>query len=112
MRLRRSDPRHLFATLNILLDQGAYCVSKSKQTEAARLDIKLWHLLPYSPNLNLIERAWKVVNEQVRDNVYFPDEKVFAATLKDFFLNRWSTLSKSLATRFAGNFQVIQNPAF
>lgn len=112
VRLRRSYPQTRFSTLNIILDQGSYCVSKATQIEAARLDIKLWHLPPYSPNLNLIERAWKVMNEQVRDNVYFPDEKVFTATIKDFFLNRWSKLSKSLKTRFADNFQVIQNPAF
>ena len=52
------------------------------------------------------------MNEQVRDNIYFPDEKVFVSTTKDFFLNRWSKLSKSLTTRFADNFQVIQKPAF
>ena len=52
------------------------------------------------------------MNEQVRDNVYFPDEKVFVWTIKDFFLNRWGKLSKSLTTRFADNFQVIQKPAF
>jgi transposase len=112
VRLRRSYPQTRFSTLNIILDQGSYCVSKATQIEAARLDIKLWHLPPYSPNLNLIERAWKVMNEQVRDNVYFPDEKVFISAIKDFFLNRWSKLSKSLKTRFADNFQVIQNPAF
>ena len=112
VRLRRSYPQTRFSTLNIILDQGSYCVSKATQIEAARLDIKLWHLPPYSPNLNLIERAWKVMNEQVRDNVYFPDEKVFTAAIKDFFLNRWSKLSKSLKNRFADNFQVIQNPAF
>jgi transposase len=71
---------------------------------AVRLGIKLRHLPPYSPNLNLIERAWKVMNELVLDNDYFPDEKVFAWTIKEFFLNRWSHLFKSLATRFADNF--------
>jgi transposase len=112
VRLRRSYPRGRFSTLNIILDQGSYCVSKATQIEAARLDIKLWHLPPYSPNLNLIERAWKVMNEQVRDNVYFPDEKVFTSTIKDFFRHRWSKLAKSLTTRFADNFQIIQKPAF
>ena len=47
---------------------------------SARLGIKLWHLPPYSPNLNLIERAWKVMNEEVRNNVYFPDAKTFTST--------------------------------
>lgn len=112
VRLRRSYPRTRFSTLHIILDQGSYCVSKATRIVAARMGIKLRHLPPYSPNLNLIERAWKVMNEQVRDNVYFPDEKVFTSTIKDFFLNRWSKLSKSLTTRFADNFQVIQKPAF
>ena len=112
VRLRRSYPRTKFSTLHIILDQGSYCVSKTTQIVAARLGIKLRHLLPYSPNLNLIERAWKVMNEQVRDNVYFLNEKVFVSTIKDFFLNRWSNLSRSLTTRFADNFQVIQQPAF
>ena len=76
------------------------------------MGIKLRHLPPYSPNFSLTERAWKVMNEQVHDNVYFPDEKAFVSTTKNFFLNRWSKLSKSLTTRFADNFQVIQKPAF
>lgn len=112
VRLRQSYPRTQFPTLNIILDQGSYCVSKATQIEADRLGFKLRHLPPYSPNLNLIERAWKVMNEQVRDNVYFPDEEVFISTIKDFFLNRWNKLAKSLTTRFADNFQVIQKPAF
>ena len=111
-RLRRSYPRTRFSTLNIILDQGSYCVSKATQIEAARLGIKLWHLPPYSPNLNLIERAWKVMNEQVRDNVYFPDQKTFTAAIKNFFQCDWHKLSRSLFSRFADNFQIIQKPAF
>lgn len=52
------------------------------------------------------------MNEQVRDNVHFPAEKVFVSTIKDFFLNHCSKLSKSLTTRFADNLQIIQKPAF
>ncbi|MFT7116524.1 MAG: transposase [Rhodoferax sp.] len=59
-------------------------MSKATEAEALRLGIKLFHLPPYSPNLNLIERAWKVMNEEVRDNVYFPDEKTFTVTIKEF----------------------------
>jgi hypothetical protein len=40
------------------------------------------------------------------------DAKIFISTIKDFFLNRWSRLSKSLTARFADYFQVIQKPAF
>lgn len=111
-RLRRSYPRTRFSTLNIILDQGAYCVSRATQIEATRLGIKLWHLPPYSPNLNLIERAWKVMNEQVRDNVYFPNAKTFTAAIKNFFQCDWHKLAPSLSARFSDNFQTFQKPAF
>ncbi len=52
------------------------------------------------------------MSEQGRDSVCFPDEKIFVSAIKDFFLNRWSKLSKSLTTRFADNFQVIQKYEF
>jgi transposase len=84
-RLRRSYPRARFSTLNIILDQCSYCVSMVTEAQALRLGIKLFHLPPYSPRLNLIERACKVMNEEVRDNVYFPDEKTFTVTIKEFF---------------------------
>src|SRR5450830_866437 len=111
-RLRRSYPRAKFSTLNIILDQGSYCVSKATQSEAVRLGITLWHLPPYSPNLNLIERAWKVMNEKVRDNVYFPDAQTFTCAIKNFFQHDWHKLSRSLSSRFTDNFQTFQNPAF
>ena len=59
------------------------------------MGIKPRHLPTCSPNPNLINQAWKVMNEQVRDNVFFPDEKVFVSTIKDCFLNRSSKLSES-----------------
>ena len=52
------------------------------------------------------------MNEEVRNNIYFPDAKTFTSCIKDFFLNRWSKLPKSLTTRFADNVQVVQKPAF
>lgn len=36
------------------------------------LNIDLHYLPPYSQNLNLMERFWKVMNEHVRRNVTFP----------------------------------------
>ena len=59
------------------------------------MGIKPRHLPTCSPNPNQINQAWKVMNEQVRDNVYFPNEKVFVSTIKDCFLNRSSKLSDS-----------------
>ena len=109
--MRRSYPRPRSSTLKISLVQGSYRVSMVTQIDAARLGVKLWHIRPNSHNRNLIERAWKVMNDQVRDNAYFLEEKVFASTIKDLFLNHWSKLAKSLTPRFADSFQIIQKPA-
>ncbi|MBD6969287.1 hypothetical protein G4170_22495, partial [Vibrio parahaemolyticus] len=35
------------------------------------IELHYLHLPPYSPNLNPIERLWKVMNEYVRNNIYF-----------------------------------------
>ena len=49
--------------IHLILDQGPY--NKSEKTaQAAKLyKVKLHFLPTYSPNLNPIERVWKVMNE-------------------------------------------------
>jgi transposase len=76
-------------------------VSKATAAHAAALQITLIHLPAYSPNLNLIERAWKVMNEQVRNDVYFPDAKTFINAIKNFFTKSWNKISESLRPRFS-----------
>ena len=55
---------------------------------AALLMIALRHFLPYSPNLNPIERPWKVMNEHARNSVYFKTKRDFRAALTQFFKER------------------------
>ncbi|WP_340610506.1 transposase, partial [Xenorhabdus bharatensis] len=67
-----------------------------------------WHYLPpYSPNLNPIERLWKYANEQVRNNVYFPDTKTFRKTLHHFFHVTLPEKGQELATWLTDNFQTL-----
>ena len=55
------------------------------------------HILPpYSPNLNPIERVWKVMNEHVRNNEVFPSFKEFKTAVLGFFNNEWKYLLKKL----------------
>ncbi|MDE9516352.1 transposase, partial [Xenorhabdus bovienii] len=72
------------------------------------LNIELHYLPPYSPNLNPIERLWKYVNEQVRNNVYFPDTKTFRETLRHFFHVTLPEKAKELTTRLTDNFQILK----
>ena len=71
------------------------------------------HILPaYSPNLNPIERVWKVMNEKIRNNVVFETFKSFEETVLDFFNNLWHTISiEELRDRINDNFEELK-PVF
>lgn len=48
-------------------------------------NIEFYYLLFYSLNLNLIEWFWKVMNEYVRNNIYFFFKLEFILIIKEFF---------------------------
>ena len=59
------------STLHVILDQAGYHRSEKTKNAAKEKGIKLHFLPPYSPNLNPIERLWKVMNEECRNNTFF-----------------------------------------
>jgi len=93
--------------LNIVLDGAGYHRSAEVVEKAKSLNIKLHYLPPYSPNLNPIERLWKVMNEQVRNNKYFATAKEFRHQINHFFDVILPDISESLNSRINDNFQVL-----
>ena len=72
----------------------------------------IMHVLPpYSPNLNPIERVWKLANEHVRNNVVFKSFNDFKIKMHHFFNVTWSTIKDEAKTRITDNFQTLK-PAF
>ena len=65
--------------VHVILDQSGYHRSQEVADYAKDNGIILHFLPPYSPNLNPIERLWKVMNEQVRNNRYVESPKQFKA---------------------------------
>lgn len=96
--------------INIVLDGAGYHRSAQVINKAKELNIKLHYLPPYSPNLNPIERLWKVMNEQVRNNKYFATAKAFRHQINHFFDDILPEIAESLNGRINDNFQVL-NPA-
>jgi transposase len=94
--------------IHLILDQGPY--NKSEQTaEAAKKHrIKLHFLPTYSPNLNPIERVWKVMNEYVRNNMVFASKAEFKEALDTFFNTTWGKIANSLKSRINDNFQILK----
>ncbi len=67
------------------------------------------HILPpYSPNLNPIERAWKVMNEHVRNNKVFDSFTEFKAKIRTFFSSTWNIILPDLTDRINDNFQKLK----
>jgi transposase len=73
--------------------------------------LKMHTLPPYSPNLNPIERVWKVTNERVRNNVVFKTCSEFKDKVHEFFNSTWDTISSELRGRINDNFQKLK-PVF
>lgn len=97
-------------TVHIILDGAGYHKAKTFVDLAKKLNIQLHYLPPYSPNLNPIERLWKVMNEHVRNNKYFSSAKEFRQRIDDFFHTTLPQIGSQLKNRINDNFQVL-NPA-
>jgi transposase len=67
------------------------------------------HILPpYSPNLNPIERLWKVMNELSRNNQVFKTFNEFKEKIRGFFSDTWDTISDKFKARINDNFQSLK----
>lgn len=93
-------------TVHLILDQAGYNKSAEVREYAFKLGIHLHYLPAYSPNLNSIERLWKVMNEEIRDNVFFNTAKDFKAKIKWFFDERLPEILPDLRSRISDNFHI------
>ena len=73
--------------------------------------IKPCYLPPYSPNLNAIERLWKVLREQIVYNRYYESCIVFFDAVRGFFAKTVPKLLPELRPRINDKFQaIVLNP--
>ena len=93
--------------IHLILDRGSYNVSSETQKAARARDIELHFLPPYSPNLNPIERCWKIMNEYTRNNRFFTSAKDFREAILNFFNETWPSIAMQMVDRVNDNFQRI-----
>jgi transposase len=97
--------------INVIWDRAGYHRDKAIQEFAKGLGIVLHYLPPYSPNLNPIERLWKLMHERVTYNRYYATFKEFTeATLT--FLKTIGRQKTILRNRITDNFHVMHSPLF
>lgn len=92
--------------IHIILDQSGYHRSDEVFKYAKSHQIELHFLPPYSPNLNPIERVWKVMNEWVRNNRFFKSPQEFRDRVTDFFQVTFPGIADSLRSRINDNFHI------
>ena len=109
LKLRRVNPGKYL--VHVILDNARYHRNDEVKAFAKELGIKLHYLPPYSPNLNPVERVWKIMHEAVRYNQYYGTFCEFADATLGFFkgIGRKKCI---LRDRITDNFQILHSPLF
>ncbi len=97
--------------IHVIWDNAAYHKSKDVQSYAKDSNIKLHYLPPYSPNLNPIERLWKMMHEEVTYNRYYEKFLDFREASLNFF-KRIGRRKALLRKRITDRFHIINAPMF
>ncbi|TDB42543.1 IS630 family transposase, partial [Photorhabdus khanii subsp. guanajuatensis] len=105
--IRKSYPDY-HQKIHLIVDGAGYNKAHLVKEWAYVSNIELHYLPPYSPNLNPIERLWKVMNEQVRNNRYFADKHEFRDKVFKFFTTTLPDIADSLTSRINDHFQVLK----
>jgi transposase len=95
-------------TIHQVLDGAGYHRFRQVKDKATELGITLHYLPPYRPNLNPIERLWKVMNVHARNNRYFSNAKAFRQHIRHFFNVTLSDIIDTLNSRINDNFYVLK----
>lgn len=98
--------------IHLILDNGRSNKNKEVQQYLdGQTKIQIHYLPPYSPNLNAIERLWKVMRECTTYNKIYPKFIDFSEKIRDFFAIGVVNLKGTLKRRINDRFQKIElNP--
>jgi transposase len=73
--------------IKIIVDNAKYYKNQAVKKYLENSTIEFIFLPPYSPNLNLIERLWKMMRKKVINNKYYERFKDFRDAVLGFFEN-------------------------
>ena len=111
-RLERANPDK--RTIHVILDNAP--VNRGRDVRAwlerPECRIKVMYLPPYAPNLNPIERLWKVMHEHVTHNRYYPTFRAFAEAVMRFFKAPLPRTWQSVRDTVNDNFHIIKADDF
>ncbi len=97
--------------ITLVLDNARYQRNNYVMAEADRLGITLLWLPTYSPNLNLIERLWKLVKAECLHGRYYPKFGPFKQAIIDCLADTSDRHQAKLHTLLTFKFQVFKSAA-
>ena len=97
--------------ITLVLDNARYQRNKFVMAEAERLHITLRWLPSYSPNLNLIERLWKLVKAECLHGRYYPSFQPFREAIMNTLKNQDPAFKHKLTSLLTLKFQLFDHVA-
>ena len=93
--------------ITIVLDNARYQKCALVMELAKKLGIELLWLPSYSPNLNLIERLWKLTKKECLNSKYYNNFALFSGAISTFLTTMGSTHQKQLDSILTLTFQLF-----
>ena len=110
--LRQLAALNLDVPLTVVLDNARYQRCAQVLTLAASLHLALCFLPPYSPNLNLSERLWKVVKKQCLYSTYYAAFTAFKTAIVHCVAQTHTTHRTALDSLLTLRFQLFAKAQF
>ena len=99
--------------IHLFLDNAGYFTCKEVKEFLKTSKIIVYYLPPRSPNLNPIERLWKLMHAYISNNKTYENFKDFKAALFDFLTHKVKTkeVMAEIVSMVTDNFTVMGNYA-
>ncbi len=94
--------------IHVICDNGRSNKNKAVQAYLQTSKIEIHYLPPYSPNLNPIERLWKIMREKNTYNRCYNNFESFSKIIRNFFFEDIPKMAKILEKRITDKFQRIE----
>lgn len=103
--------KHPKKNIYVVCDNARYNRNKMLTEWAANTRIKFVYLPPYSPNLNIIERLWRLMRKEVINSIYYDTYAKFKIGVTKF-LDNSKDYKSELRSLLTLNFRTVEGTSY